>query len=142
MERLVLSDAAWERMAPLIIGRPDQKGSTGRDNRMFVEPHRTSQAANGHMYLGAQATARAADRLIFRPPFFAPAACLVYARAFGTLRLHATELDARKYASCSDRKSVKRRQGLKTRLHVPKIDFGLQKRDFVIQPAFVDVDIP
>ena len=37
MERLVLSDAAWERMAPLIIGRPDQKGSTGRDNRTFVE---------------------------------------------------------------------------------------------------------
>ena len=29
--------AARERMAPLIIGRPDQKGSTGRDNRMFVE---------------------------------------------------------------------------------------------------------
>ena len=37
MDRLVLSDAAWERMAPLVIGRPDQKGSTGRDNRMFVE---------------------------------------------------------------------------------------------------------
>ena len=37
MERRVLSDAAWERMAPLIIGRPDQKGSTGRDNRLFVE---------------------------------------------------------------------------------------------------------
>jgi len=37
MDRLVLSDAAWGRMAPLIIGRPDQKGSTGRDNRMFVE---------------------------------------------------------------------------------------------------------
>ena len=37
MERLVLSDAAWERIAPLIIGRPDQKGSTGRGNRMFVE---------------------------------------------------------------------------------------------------------
>jgi transposase len=37
MDRLVLSDAAWERMAPLIIGRADQKGSTGRDNRMFVE---------------------------------------------------------------------------------------------------------
>src|SRR3984957_8498764 len=37
MDRLVLSDAAWERMAPLIIGRPDQKGATGRDNRMFVE---------------------------------------------------------------------------------------------------------
>ena len=37
LDWLVLSDAAWERMAPLIIGRPDQKGSTGRDNRMFVE---------------------------------------------------------------------------------------------------------
>jgi putative transposase len=37
LDRLVLSDAAWERMAPLIIDRPDQKGSTGRDNRMFVE---------------------------------------------------------------------------------------------------------
>ncbi len=37
MDRLVLTDTAWERMAPLIIGRPDQKGSTGRDNRMFVE---------------------------------------------------------------------------------------------------------
>src|SRR5437879_2210320 len=37
MDRLVLGDAGWERMAPLIIGRPDQKGSTGRDNRMFVE---------------------------------------------------------------------------------------------------------
>jgi hypothetical protein len=24
-------------MAPFIIGRPDQKGSTGRDNRMVVE---------------------------------------------------------------------------------------------------------
>jgi hypothetical protein len=28
---------SWERIAPLIIGRPDQKGSTGRNNRMFVE---------------------------------------------------------------------------------------------------------
>jgi hypothetical protein len=36
-DRLVLSDATWGRMAPLVIGRPDQKGSTGRDNRMFVE---------------------------------------------------------------------------------------------------------
>ncbi|WP_430420499.1 IS5 family transposase [Phenylobacterium sp.] len=37
MDRLVLSDEQWERIAPLTIGRPDQKGSTGRDNRMFVE---------------------------------------------------------------------------------------------------------
>jgi putative transposase len=37
IDRLVLSDAQWERICGLIIGRPDQKGSTGRDNRMFVE---------------------------------------------------------------------------------------------------------
>jgi putative transposase len=37
MDRLVLSDVQWDRMAGLIIGRPDQCGSTGRDNRMFVE---------------------------------------------------------------------------------------------------------
>jgi putative transposase len=36
-DRLVLSDADWERISGLIIGRPDQRGSTGRDNRMFVE---------------------------------------------------------------------------------------------------------
>ena len=40
------------------------------------EPHGTSQASNGHMYLGAQAAAAAAEGLlIFRPPFLAPAAC-------------------------------------------------------------------
>src|SRR3546814_16275110 len=37
MDRLVLREGQWERIAPLIIGRSDQKGSTGRDNRMFVE---------------------------------------------------------------------------------------------------------
>jgi transposase len=37
MDRLVLSDEQWTRISGLIIGRPDQRGSTGRDNRMFVE---------------------------------------------------------------------------------------------------------
>lgn len=37
MDRFVLIDAAWERMAPLIMGPPDRKVSRGRDNRMFVE---------------------------------------------------------------------------------------------------------
>jgi putative transposase len=37
LDRLVLTDKHWERMSGLIIGRPDQRGSTGRDNRMFVE---------------------------------------------------------------------------------------------------------
>lgn len=36
IDRLVLSDAAWDRMAPLILGRPGQKGSTGREIRVFV----------------------------------------------------------------------------------------------------------
>lgn len=37
LDRLLLSDAQWDRISGLIIGRPDQRGSTGRDNRMFVE---------------------------------------------------------------------------------------------------------
>ncbi len=37
MDWLVLSDGKSERMAPLIIGRSDQKASMGRNNRMFVE---------------------------------------------------------------------------------------------------------
>jgi transposase len=36
-DRLVLKDEQWARISGLIIGRPDQRGSTGRDNRMFVE---------------------------------------------------------------------------------------------------------
>jgi transposase len=32
LDRLVLNDIQWERIAPLIIGRPDQRGSTGRVN--------------------------------------------------------------------------------------------------------------
>ena len=34
-----------------------------------------AKAAHGHVYLGAQAAARAAKGLIFRPLFLAPAAC-------------------------------------------------------------------
>ena len=36
-DRLILSDAQWDRMSGHILGRPDTRGSTGRDNRMFVE---------------------------------------------------------------------------------------------------------
>jgi transposase len=35
--RLVLSDRMWARMAPHIIGDERSRGSSGRDNRMFVE---------------------------------------------------------------------------------------------------------
>ena len=37
LDRLVLSDRQWGHISSVIIGRPDQCGSTGRDNRMFVE---------------------------------------------------------------------------------------------------------
>lgn len=36
-DRLVLSDAAWARMAPHIIGDDRSRGTSGRDNRLFVE---------------------------------------------------------------------------------------------------------
>ena len=35
--RLVLSDRHWERIAPHIIGDERTRGSSGRDNRLFVE---------------------------------------------------------------------------------------------------------
>ena len=37
VDRLVLSDAQWERIAPHIIGDERSPGTSGRDNRMFVE---------------------------------------------------------------------------------------------------------
>lgn len=35
--RLVLSEEQWARIEGLIAGKPGDRGTTGRDNRMFVE---------------------------------------------------------------------------------------------------------
>jgi transposase len=37
LDRLVLNDAMWARMAPHLIGDERSRGTSGRDNRMFVE---------------------------------------------------------------------------------------------------------
>ena len=37
LDRLVLQDDQWERMSQYIIGDERTRGSSGRDNRMFVE---------------------------------------------------------------------------------------------------------
>jgi putative transposase len=37
LDRLVLSDEQWARMAPHIIGDERSRGTSGRDNRLFVE---------------------------------------------------------------------------------------------------------
>ena len=37
LDRLILNDEAWARMAPHIIGDQRTRGSSGRDNRQFVE---------------------------------------------------------------------------------------------------------
>lgn len=36
-DSLALSDAQWARIASLVSGKPEDRGSTGRDNRLFVE---------------------------------------------------------------------------------------------------------
>src|SRR5215472_10379865 len=41
-----------------------------------------------------------------------------------------------------DRKPVECHQGLQARLHIPEVDLALEKRDFIIQLAFVEVDVP
>ena len=35
--RLVLSDEQWKRIEKLCVGKPEDPGGTGADNRMFVE---------------------------------------------------------------------------------------------------------
>jgi len=37
IDRLLLKDAQWARISGFVLGRPETPGSTGRDNRMFVE---------------------------------------------------------------------------------------------------------
>ena len=37
LDRLILNDEAWARIAPHIIGDQRTRGSSGRDNRLFVE---------------------------------------------------------------------------------------------------------
>lgn len=37
MIRLVLRDDQWERVAPLLPGKPSDPGVTARDNRLFLE---------------------------------------------------------------------------------------------------------
>jgi hypothetical protein len=41
-----------------------------------------------------------------------------------------------------DRKSSEGRQRLQSRLNVPQIDFGLEKRDLIIERDLVDIDVP
>ena len=37
MSRFVVSDAAWEKVAPLLPGKASDPGATARDNRLFLE---------------------------------------------------------------------------------------------------------
>ena len=37
MERYALSDADWQRLAPLLPGRPGTRGRSGVDNRRFLD---------------------------------------------------------------------------------------------------------
>src|SRR5688500_277616 len=37
-ERLVVSDAVWEKVAPRLPGKAPDPRATGKDNRLFLEP--------------------------------------------------------------------------------------------------------
>ena len=37
MDRLILTDAQWEKMEPFCLGKPSDPGRTGSDGRLFVE---------------------------------------------------------------------------------------------------------
>jgi transposase len=34
-DRFVISDELWNKIAPLLPGKPEDPGATGRDNRLF-----------------------------------------------------------------------------------------------------------
>jgi transposase len=36
-DRFVVDDTAWEKVAPLLPGKPTDPGATGKDNRLFLE---------------------------------------------------------------------------------------------------------
>jgi transposase len=36
-ERFVVSDAVWEKVAPVLPGKAPDPGATGKDNRLFLE---------------------------------------------------------------------------------------------------------
>ena len=36
-ERVMVSDAAWEKLAPMLPGKASDPGATGKDNRLFLE---------------------------------------------------------------------------------------------------------
>ena len=36
-DRFVVSDTAWEKVAPLLPGKPTDPGATGKNNRLFLE---------------------------------------------------------------------------------------------------------
>ena len=36
-ERLVIGDAVWEKIAPLLPGKKSDRGVTAKDNRLFLE---------------------------------------------------------------------------------------------------------
>ena len=88
------------------------------------------------MYLGAQAAARAADRLIFRPPFFAPAACWC-ARTMveSTIRYSKSGSSARRRGEkggskggAEDQALGRSRGGLSTKIHMAVRGLGCPVR--------------
>ena len=37
MPQMVLNDAQWQRIAPLLPGKVEDSGRTAKDNRLFIE---------------------------------------------------------------------------------------------------------
>ena len=55
--RFMIGDAAWEKVAPLLPGKPTDPGATGKDNRLFLE------AVLWRVRTGVPAVARPARRV-------------------------------------------------------------------------------
>ena len=67
-DRFVVDDTAWEKVAPLLPGKPTDPGGTGKDNRLFLEAVLWRVRAGGALARSAQRFRQVEQRLPALPP--------------------------------------------------------------------------
>src|SRR3712207_3733623 len=67
-DRFVVGDTAWEKVAPLLPGKPTDPGATGKDNRLFLEAVLWRVRTGGALARSARRFRQVEQRLPALPP--------------------------------------------------------------------------
>src|SRR3712207_6697606 len=67
-DRFVVGDTAWEKVAPLLPGKPTDPGATGKDNRLFLEAVLWRVRTGGALARPARRFRQVEQRLPALPP--------------------------------------------------------------------------